>query len=218
MTEQETLRPFLKDSEARPLVRPGGMDLTLKMLELVGFPPGARLLDVCCGGGATVEMLLNAGFDAWGIDLDLMDANFTADILPVICGSAYDLPCEDASQDGIFCECGFSSLEPYAALAEFARVLKTDGMLLISDLYSKIGGSRVGNLRVHSQDDFESLFALHGFELQFFEDHTDALRSFWARQVMEHGSDAYMKFNLSQDSIKPLECGYCLLIARKKSL
>ena len=207
MTERETLRP-------------GGMELTRRMLESANFPPGARLFDVCCGGGATVEMLLNAGFDAAGIDLDPGDFDPATDHLPVIRGSAYDLPCRDTSLDGIFCECGFSSLAPDAALCEFARALKAGGALLLSDLYSRAeraGKARAGNLRVHTRENFESLLTSHGFELRRFEDHSDALRAFLARQIMECGGDRFCeKFRLDISRMRPLKCGYCFLLAYKR--
>ena len=194
----------------REICRPGGMELTQRMLDLANFPPGARLLDVCCGGGATVEMLLNAGFDAKGVDLDPEAGN-----LPVIRGSAYELPCGDATMDGIFCECGFSLLEPDAALAEFARVLKTGATLLLSDLYSLSEGARVGKLRVHAREDLESMLASHGFELRHFEDHTGALKSFLARQIMEYGS-SWLREEFEADfRARKIKCGYCFLMARK---
>ena len=195
----------------RGTLRPGGMEFTHLMLDLANFPSGARLLDVCCGAGTTVEMLLNSGFNAWGIDLDAMTED-----LPLVRGSAYDLPCMDASLDGILCECGFSSLEPDTALEEFARVLKSGGTLLISDLYSRAEGGHVGVLRVHTRERFERLLAKHGFELQIFADHTDALKSFLARQIMERGCDWLRgELRLDPSKMQPLKCGYCVFMARK---
>ena len=211
--EEEMLRSSLKGPRAMPLARPGGMELTRRMLDLANFPSGARLIDVCCGGGATVEMLLKAGFDAQGVDLEPR-----ADNLLVICGSAYDLPYEDDSVDGIFCECGFSLLEPYAALAEFARVMKTGGTLLLSDLYSRSKGGRMGALRVHSKEEFGALLTRYGFDLRFFEDHTDALKSFLAQQIIECDHNwLHEEFGEAIGRMQPIKCGYCLLIARKKT-
>jgi ubiquinone/menaquinone biosynthesis C-methylase UbiE len=182
------------------------------MLDLADFQPSARILDVCCGEGATVEMLLSEGFDAGGVDLEL-----SAEGLPVRRGSAYELPCESSSLDGIFCECGFSLLEPDGALAEFSRALKPGGALLLSDLYSRAGGGCLGNLRVHARAALEPLLGRYGFELECFEDRTDALRRFLAQFIMEHGYDEIRgAWGLNQEQAKRIQCGYFLSLSRKR--
>ena len=51
-------------------IRPGGLTLTDRALEQCSFAAGARLLDVGCGAGASVEHLRNRyGFDARGVDI-----------------------------------------------------------------------------------------------------------------------------------------------------
>ena len=56
--------------------RPGEFTLTDEAVKLCGFKKGAKLLDIGCGKGQTVEHLNNNGFDACGIDLspDLIKA------------------------------------------------------------------------------------------------------------------------------------------------
>ena len=61
----------MKYLEQNGLRRPGGIRLTERAASLARFPHGAKLLDVCCGTGATVRYLEREGYDAWGIDLNL---------------------------------------------------------------------------------------------------------------------------------------------------
>lgn len=51
-------------------IRPGGLSITKRAMELCKFEKGAKILDVGCGYGATVEYLQNNyDVEAMGIDL-----------------------------------------------------------------------------------------------------------------------------------------------------
>ncbi len=50
-------------------IRPGGLTLTERALDLIPFAAGALLLDCGCGAGATLARLDDGGFCALGIDL-----------------------------------------------------------------------------------------------------------------------------------------------------
>ncbi|MDL2279689.1 class I SAM-dependent methyltransferase [Desulfovibrio sp. OttesenSCG-928-G11] len=49
-------------------LHPGGLSLTRRALEAAAFAPGSRLLDLGCGGGASLGLLASLGFAAVGLD------------------------------------------------------------------------------------------------------------------------------------------------------
>ena len=94
--------------------------------------PRGKMLDVPAGEGALALRLKNLGFDVFCCDLyteifklpdtEIKRANLDA-----------DLPYEDKSFDYIVCVEGLEHIEtPANAIREFARLLKTDGTLIVS--------------------------------------------------------------------------------------
>ena len=183
------------------------------MLDFAGFSPGALLMDVCCGEGATVEYLLESGFNARGIDR----------ILPLpgtvtLCGSAYELPCSGGELDGILCECALSILEyPDDALREWSRVLRPDGRLLLSDLYSQGEGGGVEKFRnLFSRQGIERLLLCHGFAIQYFGDCSSALAAFVGQTLLEGKRETlFSPTNENHIEMKRLKCSYYVLVADK---
>ncbi|HTG83025.1 MAG TPA: class I SAM-dependent methyltransferase, partial [Geobacteraceae bacterium] len=121
-------------------IRPGGLTLTERGVAFCRFPSGARLLDVGCGAGATVEYLRSRyGFAAAGVDISrlLIAEGLVRDpALPLVEAEAEALPVEDGVLDGVLCECVLSLVgEPLRALREFRRVLRPGGHLILSDMY-----------------------------------------------------------------------------------
>jgi len=116
--------------------------LTARALELAGFKKRARILDAGCGTGFSTQLLLEAGFDAVGIDAaEAMVGIAEAKGLPVYRASMDKLPFPKESFDGIV---SISALQwlligtPQAArdaakkvAAEWARVLKPKGTVVI---------------------------------------------------------------------------------------
>jgi len=162
-------------------LRPGGLRLTGRAVEICDFASGARLLDVGCGLGATTAFLTGTGYRVTGVEPSpplLKEARRRcpgADLLP---GSAEALPFADATFDGVFMECVLSLVgERAAALSEAARVLRPGGRLVVSDVYAR---DRVG---LAPPAHFEAAFQSNGYELESWEDHTDALIQLVARMV-----------------------------------
>jgi SAM-dependent methyltransferase len=120
-----------------PAWRPGGLTLTRETLAACGFEPGARIVDVACGHGATLGLLAELGFEAHGLDLNPAAAAQAqaAAGRPASAGDMAALPWPSNWADGLFCECALSLARDRAAtLAEFRRVLKPGGRLALSDL------------------------------------------------------------------------------------
>lgn len=128
--------------------------MTRHLLSLTPLAP-CRILDMGAGNGQSVQLLLEMGFDAVGIDL-LGTSAEPKDLLcndPVSVNKSFSSPngshrsvhvsqgdflhCPFAAQsfDAILSECAFYvSGSPKAALQEAARLLKKGGTLLLADV------------------------------------------------------------------------------------
>lgn len=178
-------------------IRPGGLTLTERALELIPFAAGALLLDCGCGAGATLARLNDCGFCALGIDLSPLLVAEAAGRVPgrVLLAEAGRLPLAEAAFDGAFCECVLSALpDAEAALAEIARVLIPGGFCIVSDLYLRAGSPGCGGQGLGCaagavpRDMAEARFLRHGLTPVLFEDHTKLLVDLSCRLVFELGS------------------------------
>ncbi len=138
-------------------LRPGGVALTARGLDLCGFSAGQRVADLGCGPGVTVRLLLRRGLRAVGVDVSPVMLAEAAQRLAeepeaypessrdcpsgsLLAGRLERLPLRDACMDGLVCECVLSlSPEPERALADMARVLRPGGRLLLSDIIVRKG-------------------------------------------------------------------------------
>ena len=120
-----------------------------RLMEIMGLPSGARVLDVPCGQGRHAHLLAEAGFDVDGLDyskelVDLAKARGTGRTLRYTRGDMRKLPARwtgrfDAVAN-LFTSFGFflDPADDRRVIAEFARVLAPDGVLVWH------GGSRDG--------------------------------------------------------------------------
>lgn len=197
------------------ILRPGGLDITQRLVDMCAFGPGAPVLDLGCGAGVTVEYLINqCGLKAVGMDKDaarLEQARRRVPDLPVILGRGESLPFDSASFDGVLAECSLSVMHYQGAvLGELYRVLRTGGKLAISDLYRRptaehrdhchaaMGGGITGVNDVTPVDggclsgaktagQLKDVLASHGFRLLVWHDATPSLKVFVAQYIMTHG-------------------------------
>jgi ubiquinone/menaquinone biosynthesis C-methylase UbiE len=120
-----------------------------RMIEVLGLPGGARILDCPCGQGRHAHLLAEAGFDVDGLDYspDLLArarARGTGPRLRYTRGDMRRLPSRwNARFDAVlnlFTSFGFfvEPADDARVIAEFARVLRPGGVLLWH------GGSRDG--------------------------------------------------------------------------
>lgn len=207
----------MNDSSSR-IIRPGGFIITNRALSLCGFGAGAKILDLGCGPGATVEYLRDEhAFEAWGINTD-------ASMLPpqpyFLNADAVNIPLPSSSMDGIIMECSFSMMkDQQSVLFECHRLLKPGGKLIISDMYS-LGEPAILNGclgRIDSRETILSRLESAGFSTEIFEDFSSHLRTYWGQAIFEKGAVAfYCGLGCDAESLKRIQCGYFLLVALKK--
>jgi arsenite methyltransferase len=228
------LAPYEREDVRRATgetLRPGGMTLTERALDLCQFPSGARVLDLGCGTGVTLARLRAAGLAAVGLDVSssLLALAKTRQV-PLLAGRAADLPLAGECLDGIFCECVLSAAgSPEPTLAEIVRVLRPGGLFVCSDLYLRPGptapttSTGCAGGAVHRPILLDRLIR-HGLVPLRFEDHTRLLAELTGRLIFELGSArSVLSMITGRDPVcdgvgaKP-RFGYCLVVAAKESL
>ncbi len=211
-------------------IRPGGLALTRRAVALADLPAGARVLDVGCGAGATLDYLAGLGLRAMGIDPSaklLEQGNGRSPCLPFTQGRGETLPFAACQFDALLAECCLSLMDDAAgALAEFARVLRPGGALIISDMLA--GNPAARRLPIaccvsgaFSRPQIEGLLAAVGFTITFWEDNTEALKQLMVQIIWEYGSLVNFWGCVSGEeagvgtAFAHLKPGYFLLLGRK---
>ncbi len=126
-------------------LHPGGQRLTARLGDQLGLRPGLRVLDVASGKGESAIFLAQRfGCEVVGVDFGpeaVREAGARAAAAQVdtlasfVEGDAEHLAFPDGSFDAVICECAFCTFpDKHATASEFARVLRPDGAIGLSDL------------------------------------------------------------------------------------
>jgi hypothetical protein len=130
---------------------PGGLELTRILLGHLGLRPGARVLDVASGPGATAMLIATERpVEVDGVDLSETAVTRATEAargaglegrVRFHAGDAERLPLEAAAFDAAVCECAFCTFpDKETAARELARVLRPGGRLGLTDVTVAPGG------------------------------------------------------------------------------
>lgn len=182
--------------------RPGGMKLTRQALELIHLPPGAHILEVACGTGATLDYLeRQLSYHAVGLDSSggmLSLAQRTTQGLKIVRADGVSIPLAACSQDAVMMECAFHLAgDSSSVIKEIRRVLKPQGMLIISDIYLReVIDSSILDPLTHSQclsnlltfQEIQDIMIDTGFEVSSWQDQAPVFKEWMMGKVFQLGS------------------------------
>ncbi len=189
-------------------LHPGGKEMTVRLLDLSGICPPARILELGAGCGAAAGYLKSLGFDVKAIDLNPAGP----DVEP---GDMRKLDFPGESFDCCLAECSISGCgKGSAALREAFRVLKQDGCLLVSDVFfHKENAPCLSMGKPLTWNCWKEAFQEAGFYLEEVRDETGAWREFfleslWNGNAEESCADFFREAGRAR-------CGYFLACLRK---
>lgn len=222
--------PELRQAAGETL-RPGGLELTRRAAALIDLAPGARVLDLGCGLGASTAWLAGQGLTALGLDRSAEQVREARRLHPgpaFMQADAAAPPLAQASLDAVFCECVLSlCARPGEVLQECRRLLKPGGWLVLSDVYLRrpelapdgtMSGSCLAGAR--GRREVLDLVEMAGLGLAVWEDHSRLLKELAARLVFACGSLAALWEFMGLGGCaggcdsRPSKPGYYLLLAR----
>ena len=184
------------------VLRPGGMDLTDRILALCELSAGDLVLDVGCGTGTSVRYMAESNsYRAVGIDrseLLLQTGICNHPHLSLACAWGKSLPVASGQMASVLAECSLSAMSNLEeVLAEFHRVLLPGGRLALSDVYAR-NPEGIPSLRALpqncavrdalAQDGLCECLQKHGFEILVWEDHSEILKYLASQITLTHGS------------------------------
>ena len=132
-----TIKQFNKWSEKK------NKFLLLKRIEGISpfIPMNSKILDVGCGDAEMLEHIYRVKIPAYAVGIDFREGLINHDAINILRGDAENLPFKDQSFDCVTTTAVIEHLpDPVNALTEFKRVLRRDGILIITTpnpLYSK---------------------------------------------------------------------------------
>ncbi len=203
---------------------PGGTDLTVHALVLAGLGGGDRILDVACGDGATLRVLQDRGATALGVDVEPRAVERCAG--RAVVADAQALPLPDGVLDGVLLECALSTFDdPLQALAEAARVLRPDGVLVLTDVVldrdtaqPEVVAAVDALTSAWTADGYRALLARAGFVVTASEDRADDARALLrrVRRVLTFVSPRHARTaRACERAVRDGALSYLLLLAVK---
>ncbi len=185
------------------------------------MPPGETVVELGCGQGVLLQYLRAHGFPTCiGIEPDPERAAYCRsrglDVRP---GTAQAVPLPAESCGAVVMECVYSLCEPGPTVRELARILRSGGTLVLTDLYAHGVGMTLADSplcrRVPRREELEDELQTR-FTLERFLDQTDALRQY-AMQLLLSGAGEADCTREAFRRLKPAKPGYGVWIWKKNS-
>jgi SAM-dependent methyltransferase len=194
------------------------------------FAAGKRVLDAACGEGYGSALLATVARSVVGVDIDApaiahAGARYgEAERVRFLTGSCSALPLPDASVDAVV---SFETIEHLAAaeqpkmLAEFARVLTPEGLLIISSpnkaLYSD-ARDYVNEFHLHElyRDDLASLLAASFPSQAWYHQRVSPWSAIWPEHASA-GADAWLGDAAGVVPYGPGEGMYFIVVAARSA-
>jgi ubiquinone/menaquinone biosynthesis C-methylase UbiE len=194
------------------------------------FAAGRRVLDAACGEGYGSALLGTVASSIVGVDIDASAIAHASERygegerVRFVTGTCSALPLPDASVDAVV---SFETIEHLDAaeqpkmLAEFARVLKPDGLLVISSpnkrLYSDARGY-VNEFHRHElyRDGLAALLAPAFPAQSWYHQRVSPWSAIWSEHPVD-GADAWLGDASGVGSYKPSEGMYFVVVAGRSA-
>jgi len=186
--------------------RPGGLELTKRLLQAVGLDETSRVLDIACGCGTTAVFIAEqyqasvVGIDISPVMIDSSRKNVEekglSQKIKLVTGSAEHLPFPDNTFNTVINECSFTLADSRRIAGEMTRVLKHGGKVLISNVFLRedTGGGEsdsgcLTNCLATARPLAEQVGCLteSGFRDINTEDHSRVLKEMTLRLIMQKG-------------------------------
>jgi len=219
---------------------PGGLRLTKRLIDYCAFSSGAKVVDIGCGTGETVQYLRHeCGIDAVGVDAAaerLTAGKERWPDLPLIEVVAENLPFAADSVDGVVAECSLSVMRGAGndtfnstiveckckVIAEMGRILVAGGKLALTDIYDKNPDDGLPPVFLNYPA-LAGLLSENGFKILVWEDHSTHLKEFIASFIMKYGSirelwqsiTSVKNCPINDSAMKINKLSYFLLVAEK---
>ncbi len=220
-------------------LRPGGIQLTERALELCSLNENDHVLDLGCGRGATLRYLKDSrNINGVGIDssrklIDIAKSTAGSEVNFYHC-SGNRMPFANKVFQCVFAECTLSLMDDISdVIEEVNRVVAPGGYFVITDVYGKNPDAiptlyqyRINTCirRLHNLGDLQKIIEKRGFHIELLEDHSPLLHQLFVKIVFQYGS-AGRFWNLTscnqvdgyefQEAIGNCKPGYFLLVAKK---
>lgn len=194
-------------------MRPGGIELTKRLLDISGLKSGL-IMDFGCGEGHTAKYLASKKFSVIGTD----KSELLIKRAVLRCPEADFFVLENIDNlefqnklDGIISECVIASLEnKMEIINKIHSFLKCGGFFIINDITALVKKA-AGNF--FTFNDWIETLNKAGFEIIYYEDNTSALKEFYLKALWENQSCCIA--DCIPEGYKGKETSYFSIIAKK---
>ena len=202
-----------------------GRAATQELGRLAALEEGQRVLEVGCGlGGSARYLAMEFGCSVTGLDLTREYIDAATELTRLLslqeqvdfhCGSALEMPFEDAAYDAAWSEHAQMNIADKPRLySEIHRVLKTGGKFVFHDILQGKGGdphfptpwaSEPSFSSLITPEKFRSLLQSLGFDIHHWEDITTVGRTWFRERVaaMKESGPPPLGFQTLIGSIAP---------------